>query len=397
MTKRAHQTGGLQKFGPDKFRIRYRVGSKRHSEMFSGNQQQAEARLRVLLGAADKGEHVAPDRQTVKGWIEHWLKIGAPGRRRNEVSGRTLERYSQLLHTHILTEKVGLGECRLQKLTASQISERYAAIGGSISPRTLRHVHVVFSAALSAAVRAGILSTSPMERLLKKPKADEADHGIALDEAQLKKLVEGFRGSALFLIVAVAAYTGMRRNEILALRWCDVDIPEKILHVRRAIEQLKGKGNNRFKAPKTARGIRDVVIDDGLAHMLRAEREKFLRLKAGITEDGPPVDLSLLKMPKDALIFPSFAGPRSDFSRPRDPRAVTRGFTKLAAKLGHPDLRFHDLRGSHGTQLLRRGVSVDVVARRLGHDPYTLLKSYAKATETDNERIAKELAGMSAL
>jgi integrase len=109
------------------------------------------------------------------------------------------------------------------------------------------------------------------------------------------------------------------------------------------------------------------------------------------------VDLSLLKLSENALIFPSFAGPRSDFSRPRDPRAVTRGFTKRAAKLGHADLRFHDLRGSHGTQLLRRGISVDVVARRLGHDPYTLLKSYAKEMVTDNDRIVKELAGMTAL
>ena len=328
-----------------------------------------------------------------RGFAEHWLKIGAPGRRRNKVSGRTLERYSQLLHTHVVPAP--LGDCRLQKLAASQISERYASIAGSIAPRTLLHVHVVFSAALSAAVRAGILSVSPMERLLNSPQAGEPNHGIALDEAQLKKLVEGFRGSALYLIVAVAANTGLRRNEILALRWSDFDISTKILHVRRAIEQTKGHIG--FKPPKTKRGIRDIVIDDGLVDLLRAERDKFLRLKAGIPQDGTPVDLSLLKLPQDALVFPSFAGPRSDFSRPRDPRAVTRGFAKRAAKLGNADLRFHDLRGSHGTNLLRRGEPVDVVARRLGHDPYTLLKSYAKELGTDNDRIAKALAGMVAL
>jgi integrase len=393
MTKRPH---GLGSFKEDKkagkVRIRYRVDGKRYSETFTGTKKQAEARLNALLHSADKGEHIAPDKQTVKGWIEHWLKIGAPGRRRNKVSGRTLERYSQLLHTHVVP--VPLGDCRLQKLTAPQISERYATIAGSIAPRTLLHVHVVFSAALSAAVRAGILSVSPMERLLNRPQTGEADHGIALDEAELKKLVDGFRNSALFLIVAVAAYTGMRRNEILALRWSDFDIPAKILRVRRAIEQTKGKGNIRFKPPKTKRGIRDIVIDDVLVDLLLAERNKFLKLKAGIADDTAPVALSLLKLPEDALIFPSFAGARSDFSRPRDPRAVTRGFTKRARKLGHPDLRFHDLRGTHATQLLRRGISVDVVARRLGNDPYTLLKSYAKAIGTDNDRIAKELAGM---
>jgi integrase len=394
MTKRSHGTGS---FKEDKkagtTRIRYYVDGKRYSETFGGTKKEAEVRLRTLLSSADKGEHVAPDKQTVKSWIEHWLKIGAPGRRRHEVSGRTLERYSQLLHTHIVPAP--LGECRLQKLTASQISERYSSIVGSIAPRTLLHVHVVFSAALSAAVRAGILSASPMERLLNAPKAGEADHGIALDEAQLKKLIDGFRGLALFLIVAVAAKTGMRRNEILALRWSDFDIPGKILHVRRAIEETKWHVG--FKPPKTKRGIRDIVIHDDLVELLCAERDKFLRLKAGITQDGPPVDLSLLKLPEDALIFPSLAGARPDFSRPRDPRAVSKGFAKRAKKLGYQNLRFHDLRGSHGTQLLRKGIPVDIVARRLGHDPYTLLKSYAKKTETDDDRIAKALAEMAAL
>jgi integrase len=177
MTKRSHGTGS---FKEDKkagqTRIRYYVDGKRYSETFAGNKKEAEARLRTLLGAADKGEHIAPDKQTVKGWIEHWLKIGAPGRRRNKVSGRTLERYSQLLHTHVVQV---LGDSRLQKLTAPRISELYASITGSIAPRTL----------------------------------------------------------------------------------------------------------------------------------LRAERDKFLRLKAGLPQDGPPVDLSLLKLPQDALIFPSFGRP----------------------------------------------------------------------------------------
>jgi integrase len=395
MTKRSHGAGSFKedkKAG--KTRIRYYVDGKRFSETYTGTKKEAEVRLRTLLSSADKGEYVAPDKQTVRSWVEYWLKIGAPGRRKNAVSGRTLERYSQLLHTHVVPV---LGDCRLQKLAAPQISELYTAIAasGSIAPRTLLHVHVVFSAALSAAKRAGILSVGPMERLLNAPKAGEADHGIALDEAQLKKLLDGFRGTALFLIVAVAGKTGMRRNEILALRWSDFDVPAKVLRVRRAIEETKGHVG--FKPPKTKRGIRDIVIHDDLVELLCAERDKFLRLKAGITQDVSPVDLSLLKLPEDALIFPSLSGARPDFSNPRDPRAVSKGFVKRATKLGFKKLRFHDLRGSHGTQLLRKGIPVDIVARRLGHDPYTLLKSYAKKTNTDDDRIAKALAEMAAL
>jgi integrase len=90
MTKRSHGAGSFnedKKAG--KTRIRYRVDGKRYSETFTGTKKEAEARLRTLLTSADKGEYVAPDKQTIRSWIEHWLKIGAPGRRKKAVSGRT--------------------------------------------------------------------------------------------------------------------------------------------------------------------------------------------------------------------------------------------------------------------------------------------------------------------
>jgi integrase len=82
---------------------------------------------------------------------------------------------------------------------------------------------------------------------------------------------------------------------------------------------------------------------------------------AGVSESSA-VDLSLVRLPEGALMFPSPAGGRFDFSQPRDPHAVTRGFVKRARKLGFNGLRFHDLRGSHETALLDAGVPVHVVA-----------------------------------
>jgi integrase len=101
---------------------------------------------------------------------------------------------------------------------------------------------------------------------------------------------------------------------------------------------------------------------------------------AGVPE-GAAVELSLVKLPEGALIFPSPAGAEFDFTRPRDPHAVTRGFVKHARKLGFPGLRFHDLRGSHETALIDAGVPVHVVAERCGHDPAVLLRNYAKRTK----------------
>ena len=156
-----------------------------------------------------------------------------------------------MLRTHVLP---ALGDCRLQKLTSAQIDNLYTALASKIAPRTCHHVHIVLGSALGAAVRARELVVNPMAHLLNVPSPGEADHGIALNEDELRKLVDGFAGSPLFLIVALAAYTGMRRNEILALRWSDFDAAGKVLHVRRAVEQTKaGIG---FKPPKTKRGLR---------------------------------------------------------------------------------------------------------------------------------------------
>jgi hypothetical protein len=176
--------------------------------------------------------------------------------------------------------------------------------------------------------------------------------------------------------LAVAAYTGARRGETLALRWSDFDAEAKTLRIERALEDTKSQGI-RLKGPKTERGERTIAIDDGLVSLLRAEREKHLRVTAGIP-DGAVANLSLVKLADGVLIFPSPAGSDLDLTRPRRPRNVTKEFARHSAKLGFAGLRFHDLRGTHETLLLDAGVPVHVVAARCGHDPAVLLRSYAR-------------------
>jgi integrase len=380
--------GAIDPRGEDTWRLRYRVDGRRYSVTFKGTRAAARAELRRLLRDGDVGLHVPPDRMTVAQWLEHWIELGCPGKRQEKPSRRTTERYAQLLNTHVVPM---LGACRLQKLTGAQIDNLYTALAAKIAPRTCHHVHITFGAALGAAVRAGALSTTPMARVLTVPTPGDGDHGIALDEDQLGRLVEGFRTSPLQLFIAIAAYTGMRRNEVLGLRWSDFDEAGRALKVERAIEQTKAGIS--FKPPKTRRGLRSVAIDDNLIGLLCAERDRHLRLVAGVP-DGSPVDLRMVKMPPDALILPSPAG-RFDLAQPRDPHAVTRGFTRRARKLGFKGLRLHDLRGSHATQLLRRGMPIDVVARRLGHDPAVMMRAYAKALPSDDTITRDALAAMS--
>jgi integrase len=167
---------------------------------------------------------------------------------------------------------------------------------------------------------------------------------------------------------------------ILALRWSDLDVEAKTLRIERAVEQIGA--SLVLKDPKTARGRRTIAIDDDLVALLCAEHEKHLRIAAGVPE-GVAVDLSLVKLPAGALMFPRSPAPGEGFSFTalRNADSLTKFFAKAVRKLGFPDLRFHDLRGSHETLLLDAGVPVHVVAARCGHDPAVLLRSYAKRTK----------------
>jgi integrase len=202
----------------------------------------------------------------------------------------------------------------------------------------------------------------------------------------------------LFPIVAVAAWTGARRGEILALRWSDLD--ERALEQvgRRTLERLEQTKEQRItlKEPKTARGKRTFKIDDDLLALLLAEREKHLRFVAGIP-DRAPVDLSLVKLPEEALMFPNQPGPGEPLSltKPRNPRNTTKVIMQKFAKLGFPDLRLHDLRGTHATLLLDSGVAVHVVATRVGDDPAALLRSYAKRTKKADVSAAAVIGALS--
>jgi integrase len=391
--KRAYGGGGLDARGENSWRLRYRVGGKSFTKTVHGSKSDAQKALRELLHAGDTGAHIAPDKMTLARWIDHWIAIGAPGnKRRREVGRRSIERYAELLRCHVVPT---LGERPLQQLQSSEIDTLYVSLVEKISPRTAHHVHVVLGACLGAAMRTRKLVRNPMHELAKVPSPGEADHGMALEADQLRTLVKGFKGSALFPIVAVAAFTGARRNEILALRWDDLDTAAKTLRIERAIEETDEHGL-RIKGPKTERGKRTITIDDDLIALLVADRERHLRIVAGVP-DSATVDLSLVKLPVDALMFPNPPGPGEGFSftKLRNPRNTTKEFVRKATALGFPGLRLHDLRGTHETLLLDAGVPVHVVAARCGHDPAVLLRSYAKRTKKADTSAAAVIGAMS--
>jgi integrase len=349
--KRSHGDGGIDRRGENSFRLRYRVRGERHTVTFHGSLSEARAELRRLLSTRDDGTHVAPARTTLADWVAEWLEL-----RQRSVSTKTAEHYAMLLQVHVLPV---LGERALQDIEVAEIDRLYGRLAEQLSPRSVRHVHVILKACLKTAVAKRRLFDNPAARA-DTPKAKESDAWNVLDADKLNALVSGFKHTALYGIVAVAAFTGMRRNEILALRWSDIDFVRSTIRVARSLEETKAKGRT-VKEPKTERGKRSIALDAWLLELLRAEHRQHLAIIAGT--DSPQVSLGLVRLPPDALVFPSLAQP-FDFTRLRGPVSVTKAFTKHADALGFP-IRLHDLRHSHGTILLAKGVPIHEVAGRL--------------------------------
>ena len=373
-----YREGTIDERGPDRWRLRYRIGGRRFSVTVHGTKANAQRELRRLLREADIGEHIAPDKMTIAAWSQEWLALLARGL----VTARTRERYAELLRSYVLPK---LGARPLQALRVGEIDRLYADLEKRVSVATVRHVHVCLKAMLTVAVRKGVLQRNPAADA-DVPRQVEPTVGQAIDASDLRRLLDGFRSSAMFPIVVTAALTGARLSEVLALQWRDLDPVARTLRIERAVEVTTEFGR-RLKAPKTARGTRTIAIAAGLAAMLVAEREKYLRLVAGVP-DGVDVDLSLIRLPDGALMFPSPVG-EFDFTRLRNPKSVTKETRAGFRKLGFDRLRFHDLRASHGTALLDAHVPVHVVAARLGHDPAVLLRSYAKRTKQSDEAAAE--------
>jgi integrase len=372
--KKGHYgSGSIDPSGEKSWRIRYRINGRRFAKTIRGTKTDAAKELRRLLASADEGIHVAPNKITFAKWVDQWLALKA-----RSIAGQTLDRYEDALKTHVIP---ALGSKQMQRITATDIDRLYSGL--TLAPGTMTQLNFVLKSCLQSAVKKKLITANPVEDA-EKPARNEDEIGVVLEEDQLSMLVAGFKRTSLYGIVAVAAFTGMRKGEVLALRWIDIDLDAMTISISRNVQETKirptpTKGPKivrSIKKPKTKRGVRTIQIDAGLAALLRQERDRHLRLVAGIP-DGSAVDLSLIRLPGDALCFPSIG---TDLTALRSPHSIYDMFAKHARTLGF-DMRFHDLRGTHSTIMLDKGVPVHVVAKRIGDDPATLLRSYAKRTK----------------
>jgi integrase len=343
---------------------------------FRGVKREAEAELTRLLNQVDDGSHVEPSKETLADFAEYWLTAVAPIKAK---SAKTLERYRELIDGHIIPH---LGATRLQKLRGSKIDEFYLLLrtsgrkdgNGGLAEQTIIHIHCRLSALLSAAMKAGKVRTNPMERALAKPaaRADDSREIRVLNDKERKTFLERIRGTAIHTPTLLALGTGLRRGEVLGLRWGDIDLEAGKLHVRKSLEQTKAHGT-RLKDPKTNHSRRTISLPNMITTELRDHRKRLAEhfLKFGL---GKP-DLN--------LVFPAWDGGL------RSPNAFSKEFVTISQDVGLRGITFHALRHTHITDLLRRGVSIKAVSARAGHKDATVtLRTYAHVMPGDDEELA---------
>jgi len=198
-----------------------------------------------------------------------------------------------------------------------------------------------------------------------------------LTAAQVDALLRAVEGTRFYVPILVAVCTGMRRGEVLAQRWQDVNLEAGVISVRRSLERTKAGLS--FKTPKSAKGTRTitlpaVVVQALRRHLLGQSRDREL-LGTGYS-DG-----DLVCARADGL--------------PISPDNLTRDFTSLLKKHGLPPIRLHDLRHTHATLLLQGGINPKVISERLGHSTVRItLDVYAHSLPSMQEEAARRFDGL---
>lgn len=381
MSKKAKKLAGIDRRGENTWRLRYVKDGKRHTETVIGTQEDAIARRNGIRTDIDRNVWTAPAATTLAEWAATWAEQYL----KRAVSTRSYDRQKSILDRHIIP---ALGTLSLQKLSPVRINEFYRQLeADGLHASTVRYVHIVLGSCFKAAVKLGAVARNPVTNA-SPPKVSTQGGGRALTQAELDKLLRSFDGNPLFLIVALAAGTGARINELLALEWSAVGWNAKTLRIEAALKPTH-EGLQRG-VPKTERSRRSIRLDDGLMFILRDEKERQEEEQRAILGMGGVATLHSL-LPDHALVFP--ASP-IDPAKPRRHGPISKAFASRAAKVGLAGLRFHDLQHTHATLLLQAGVPVAAVSARLGHaNAAVTLGIYSHAT-TDAEAAAATAAGL---
>lgn len=311
----------------------------------------AKLRPKVTVGFPVRSAAAQTDSRTTLGrWLDIWMTSEVEPYR----ADTTINGYNGIIQNHLVP---ALGEVPLSKLTPDLLRGYYQWLetDRGLSPNTVRKHHVLLHTALKAAFQRGIIPDNPTQRVT-PPRPTSANIRY-YTPAQLKRLLDEVTGQALELPVKLACYLGLRRSEILGLRWRDVDLQTGLLSVRRVRTTVGSRIVE--KAPKTSDSCRTLSIQalDDLMALLR-------RLADGRALAGIPCG------PDDFLVL-------DDLNRPWHPNLMSHSLTALLTARELPPITFHGLRHTFASIANNARVPMYQISRAMGHSsPNTTQRIY---------------------
>jgi integrase len=323
----------------------------------------------VTTAASPPGPLDRPsDLGSVGAYLDRWLAHAQV-----RVRAVTFEAYEVLLRRHVMPH---LGQLRLDEVKPLHFQDLYTCLlapsegGSALASGTVFNLHSVLSQAFAQSVRWQLLPTNPLDGT--QPPRPRRQPRIVVDQQMVEQLLESVRGTGLELPASIAVATGMRRGEILALRWADLDDELSLVRVQRTLQPTRN--GLVFEEPKTARSRRSILLPKFLRPLLERQRTAQTRRRLAKTEKWIEHDLMI---------------DRGD-GQPVNPDTLSTGWARHLRRHKLPQVRFHDLRHAHATLMLVEGVHPKIVSERLGHSSVGItLDTYSHVLPTLQQEAAR--------
>jgi integrase len=328
------------------FMARYTVhtsdGPKRKT-IYDRKYREVERKLAEAMGDAARGIVYDDENLTVSDYLDRWLSDSVHG----TVRESTFSRDKYLVTNHI---KPSIGRIKLKNVTAVHLQRLYRdRLDAGLSGSTVQKMHHVLHKALSQAVRWDLVPRNPADNVKAPTASTKEMHPLSADEAKRLLDTASEAGDRLETLYVLAVHTGMRRGELLGLKWDDVDLDNATVRVRRTLTR-KGTGYV-LGEPKTKKSRRTVRLTQRAVEALRSHRRRQLeeKLRATAYEDSGLV----------------FAGERGNLINPSNLRQ--RSFVPLLERAGLQQITFHDLRHTCASLLFQKNIHPKFVQELLEH------------------------------
>jgi integrase len=327
--------------------------------------REAETKRAELIHQLDTGTFIMPGKTTLAEYLQQWLMDYA----KPKLCPRSYDRYADIIRQHINPK---LGKTPLTQLKPAQLQNLYSEwLSNGLSNRTVKYHHAVIHNALRCALKWGMVGRNVADAV-ETPKARQNEMQVWSDY-EVSRFLEYAEDSPYFALFYTALFTGMRRSELLALRWSDVDLLMGEIQVSRGLQQLKDSSLV-FSQPKSAKSNRKIALSPSTIQVLREHYEKQ---KAEMANLGR-------KITDDSLVFSHIDG------TPIRPNTITYAWVNTVKRSGLKAIRFHDLRHTHASLMLQQGVHPKIVQERLGHSSISMtLDTYSHVAPGLQEAAAK--------